>query len=189
MKSTILLFVALIYFQSNIAFSSEVAWSLKQKVSFSDFIAVCTIKSIKLGEIKKHKNYGYSKTQEVELVVDIDDFIKGKSERSIKITCYASSYAGVWCSAGFSSKSLEKGQQYIVYLKNIINKYYLSIHSNQCLEKIDTQKNTVTDIGQTAKQVPLKEKLQELRKLAKESQKTVKTSKLTPIVEPIKKQR
>jgi hypothetical protein len=162
------------------SFASELTQSLEGKITVSDLIIVGTVTSVTRSKIKQEKHI-FTKTQQVELKLKVTETIFGKKESEVTVTCYSVQYSkktkdgGVSshnCTAGFSGYGIIKGQKYIAYLKKKDGKYYLSGNSNQYLEEIDDSKGTARDIGQTGDVVPLKEKLEKLRELAKKKEKS-----------------
>lgn len=150
--------------------ASEITISLEQKVNSSSVIAIIQIEIIELGKIQKRNGY-FSKTQEIKITAKLIKSILGKTKRNISFTCQASSFSdgkiNQFSTAGFSSFDIKKGNQYIAYLKKQSDNFLLIFDSNQALEKIDKANKQVTDIGQTTKKVPLKEKINKLIALVK----------------------
>lgn len=171
-------YVFLILFFSVACFASEILITLEEKVDESSLVVVGTVTTVRLGEIKKEKGQ-FLKTQKVIITLKIDEYIYGNAENEINIICYSVFYTDkdgsiAGATAGFSSYGIAKDNRYIAYLEQVDGKYYLSGSSNQYLEIINDANNTVNDIGQTSKMVPLDKKIRKLRKLAKSKSKIKK---------------
>lgn len=137
--------------------ATEFTWSLKSKVSRSDVIAVVSVEKLTKEEIQDSWYYT------AHFTFTTGEVIMGKCPKKIQVSTRA-----VQATAGFSALLIRPGDRFIAYLKKTdAGRFSLSGFSNQYLEPINSETKMVRDVGQTVNEVPLTDKLAELRSLAK----------------------
>lgn len=172
------------FFLAGYLSASEMTVTLEEKISASSIVATGEVIAIKKGKIQEHPTFGM--TQEIFIAFEIHELLKGRHQNRIEIQAASVSYAKepvttqtgpdsytakmsyMSASAGFSASGIKIGDHFIAYLKEDEDGIYrLAGHSNQYLEFINVGKNTVRDIGQGNRMVPLIEKLDTLRRISK----------------------
>lgn len=138
-----------------IARATEPTLTLPFKVRNSDVVAVVEVTALKRGDRNKSGYY----TAEFKFATT--KLIKGNCPKEVELSVRA-----IEAMAGFTALGIEQGERFIAYFKREADgSLTLSGDSNQYLEEIDPKTAMVSDIGQTTNQVPLAEKLAELRNL------------------------
>ena len=146
--------------------ASEKTFSLKEKISRSQVIALVTLTNEPTSKLEYYPQWDLN-LPTAALSFSIDRFLKGTSEDKIIVKTVCSN-----ATAGFSLQGHEKGRKFIAYLKKESTTekgYILAEYSNQFLEKIALDHTKVADVGQGPNMVSLQEKLYKIRKIVAES--------------------
>lgn len=165
--------------------ASEIVRTLEEKVASSDLVAVGAVKDVQLGEIRQLRDLSL-KTQDTRIRFKVQECILGKEDGEISIEAHSVHFTDSdgriqGATAGFSNYGVQKGRRFIAYLRKTKDGYVLSGESNQYLEWIDGESQTVRDVGQTGKMVALALKRQELLKIVQKARRGGTANRKQPI--------